>query len=85
MTTYDCAASELQVTDGATVLAPKLTSLNEVTVILDGSGTIAYSQWASLTNGALTIEGGVYSFTDLKDIDTSNLTPRRGGASRCRR
>ena len=80
VTTYDCAASELQVTDGATVLAPKLTSLNNVTVILDGSATIAYSQWASLTNGVLTIEGGSYSFTGLKDIDSSNLTAQNGGS-----
>ncbi len=80
VTTYDSAASEFQVTDGASVLAPNLTSLNGVTVILDGSGTIAYSQWASLTNGALTIEGGSYSFTSLKDIDISNLTAQTGGS-----
>ncbi len=79
VTTYNSAGSELQVTDGATVLAPELASLNDVTVILDGSGIIAFGQWTSLTNGALTIEGGSYSFTDLKDIDSSNLTAQTGG------
>jgi uncharacterized protein YaeQ len=63
----------LTVTDQGTVLDPALTSLNNVSVTLDGTGTLATDQWTSLTSSTLTIEGGSYSFPGLTDIDSSNL------------
>ena len=61
VTSYDSTASEFSVTNGATVLASKLTSLNDLTVYLDGSGTLATNQWTSLTDCVMNITGGTYS------------------------
>ncbi len=69
----------LSVTDDGTVVAPDLTTLSGVDVTLDGTGTIATSQWQSLTDGELTITGGNYSsttsppFASLSDIDGSSV------------
>ncbi len=50
-----------------------LTTFNDVTVTLDGTGTLSTNKWATLTNSDLTITGGSYSFLILADLDTSNL------------
>ena len=65
-------SGDLTVTNQATVLDPKLTSFTNVTVTLDGTGTIATSQWASLTRDSLTITGGTYSFSGITDFDSSS-------------
>ena len=76
----------LYVTDDGTVLAPDLTTLSGVNVTLDGTGTIATSQWQTLTNGQLTITGGDYSsttsvpFAGLSDIDGSSIYVYGGGS-----
>ncbi len=76
----------LSVTQDATVQAPLLTALTGVGVTLDGTGTIATSQWQSLTHGSLTITAGDYSstssppFADLKDITDSSLYVYGGGS-----
>ena len=72
-------SGDLSVTNQATVLDPKLTSLTNVAVTLDGTGTIATSQWASLTRDSLTITGGTYSFPGITDFDASE----RDRAGRC--
>ncbi len=76
----------LAVTLDATIVAPDLTALNDATVTLDGTGTIATSQWQSLTHGSLTITGGNYAstisppFSALTDIDDSSLYVYGGGS-----
>ncbi len=79
-------AGSLSVTDDGVVVAPKLTALAGVDVTLDGTGTIATSQWQSLTNGSLTVTGGNYSsttsppFLNLSDIDGSSVVVYGGGS-----
>jgi len=83
LNSYD---GDLSVTDGGTVLDGNLTSLNGVRVTLDGTGPIQTSQWETLTNGSLTIEGGDYSsttsppFANLADIDGSSVSVEDGGS-----
>ncbi len=61
LTSFGTYNGLLSVTQSGTVLDTGLTSLNNVTVQLDGTGTLAVSQWESLTNGGLTISGGDYA------------------------
>ena len=71
---------DLTVTNQATVLDPKLTSLTNVSVTLDGTGTIATNQWATLTRDSLTITGGTYSFSGITDFDGSSAIAQAGGS-----
>ncbi len=73
LTSFASPVGSLAVTHGGTVLDPKLTALSDVSVTLDGSGTVATGQWASLTDGSLTVTGGSYSLTGLADGDGSSL------------
>ncbi len=49
LTSLAVQQGDLTVTNQATVLDPKLTSLTNVSVTLDGTGTMAVSQWTTLT------------------------------------
>lgn len=53
------ASGALTVTNGASVLAGNLTSLDHVSVTLDGTGAFAIEQVTTLTNGGLTVTGGL--------------------------
>src|SRR5208337_802052 len=68
----------LAVTNQGTILDVDLTSLNGVNVTLDGTGTLATNQWATLTGSNLTITGGSYTFPGLIDIDSSSLSVQAG-------
>ena len=78
-------SSTFEVTDSATALASSLTTFSGVQITLDGSGTIATSQWSSLTGGSsLTVTGGSYSLSGLIDVNGSSLVTQNDGAWRCR-
>jgi RHS repeat-associated protein len=67
-------------TNGAVIHAPLLTAFNGENITLDGTGTIATAQWASLNGGGnLIVEGGSYSFVGLTNVDGSSLTAQSGG------
>src|SRR5262249_29231844 len=51
----------LSVTNQATVLDPKLTSLTNVAVTLDGTGTMAVGQWTTLFSNGVEVTGGTPS------------------------
>ncbi len=80
LTSYTSPSGSLAVTNSATVLDPELTSLNGVSVTLDGTGTLATGQWASLTAGSIAITGGAYTLTSLTDIGLTSLQ-LSGGAT----
>ncbi len=80
VTSFDIDNGSLSVTDSATVLGSKLTSLSGVAVALDGTGTLAINQWTSLTDDTLTISGGTYTLSKLTDIDSSSLYVKTGGS-----
>ncbi len=84
LTTFDVTLGYLTAIDHGTVLDPSLTSLDGVNVYLDGTGTLAVSQWTSLDDGSINISAGNYSptaatatssnsFTRLANIDGSGL------------
>lgn len=88
---YYGVPSSLSVTQGATVADGSLNSLTDVNVTLDGTGTLAITQWMTLTEGSLAITGGDYapdhgtatpsnSFTNLSGIDGSALLVSGGGS-----
>ena len=72
-------------TGGGTIEDPNLTSLSGVRVTLDGTGTVQTSQWQTLTNGGLAIDGGDYSsttsppFASLSNINGSSVSVEDGG------
>ena len=65
----------------ATALASSLTTVSGLQITLDGSGTIATSQWSSLTGGSsLTVTGGSYLLSGLIHVNGSSLVTQNGGA-----
>ena len=83
--TGDGGNSTFEVTDSATAMASSLTTFSGLQITLDGSGTIATSQWSSLTGGSsLTVTGGSYSLSGLIHVNGSSLVTQNGGAWRCR-
>ncbi len=70
--------SLLEVTNSGTLLDGALTSLSQVNVSLDGTGTIATSQWTTLTNGSVTVTGGTPVFTSLSNILNDNVAVSGG-------
>ncbi len=73
-------SGDLSVTNQATVLDPKLTSLTNVSVTLDGTGTIATGQWATLTDDSITLTGGTYSFPGITDFNASSAVAQAGAS-----
>jgi YD repeat-containing protein len=71
--------SSLKVSNNGTILDGKLTTLDDVAVSLDGTGTLATSQWASVTNfSSITVTGGSYSLSGITDFDGSSLSVSGG-------
>ena len=69
------------VTDSATVVANNLAAFSDVNITLDGTGTVATSQWSSiLGGGSLTATGGTYSLAGLTNISGSSLYAQSGGS-----
>ncbi len=60
------------VTDQATVLDPKLTSLTSDTVTLDGTGTMAVSQWTTLTNTSIDVTGGTTTLSGVTEVSVAS-------------
>ena len=74
----DFPGGSLTVTNQGSVSDPVLTTLSGVSVTLDGTGTLAISNWASVTSGAITVMSGTYSFAGLTDIDGSSVESEGG-------
>ena len=53
-----------------------------MTIVLDGTGTLAVGQLTSVTDGGITVEAGDYNtaFPILSDIDGSSLSVYGGGS-----
>ncbi len=75
LTSLAVQQGDLTVTNQATVLDPKLTSLTNVSVSLDGTGTMAVSQWTTLTDTSVEVTGGTTTLSSL----TSISIPSGGG------
>ena len=72
--------NSLSDTASGTILDPLLASLNGVKVTLDGTGTMAASQWTALTNSSLTVTGGTYTLSGLTDVTGSSVYVQGGGS-----
>src|SRR5262249_10320830 len=66
----------LSVTDQATILDPNLTSLTDVAVTIDGTGTMAVGQWTALDSSSVQVTGGTTTLSSL-----TNLSVVSGGAT----
>jgi RHS repeat-associated protein len=73
-------SGSLSITNKGAVVDPKLASLNAVNVTLDGTGTLAVSQWTTLTAGSIKATGGAYSFSGLTNIDSTSLDAEPGAS-----
>ena len=80
MKSFSSPGGDLQATNGATILDAKLTELSGINVTLDGTQTMATSQWTSLTTGSLSITGGTYDWHALSDIDSSSVNVELGAS-----
>ena len=72
--------SNLQATTGGTILDGDLTSLNDVSLTYDPTATLATSQYASFTNGTLSMSSGTLRLSGLTNANGSNFLVS-GGAS----
>ncbi|MGO9922159.1 MAG: beta strand repeat-containing protein, partial [Isosphaeraceae bacterium] len=72
---------QLEATNGATViLNASLTRLTGVTITVDANSTLPLSQWTSLIDDSLNMDGGSYVLSSLTDIDSSSLVVQYGGS-----
>ena len=75
------AGGSFSATAGGTIKLPAgLTSLDKLSVTVDGTGTFPIGQFTSLTHGRITVEGGTYSLPNLTGIDGSSLLVENGGS-----
>ena len=63
--------SILQATTGGTILDGDLTSLNDVSLTYDPTATLATSQYASFTNGTLSMSSGTLRLSGLTNANGS--------------
>ena len=64
--------SDLSVTNQATVLDPKLTSLTDMSVTIDGTGTMAVGQWTTLTTTSVEVTGGTTTLSGVTSVTLPN-------------
>ena len=83
VTSFSTSSGSLGATNFGTVdLNPGLTSLNGVTLSLDGTGNIPESQFTAISNGGIADTGGSYSsanFSKLTKFNGSNISVTGGG------
>jgi len=70
--------SSITDTGGSTILDSQLTSLNGVSVALDGTDPQVANSWTTLSKGSLTVTGGSYNLAGLTDVDGSSLEVSNG-------
>ncbi len=81
LTTFNSNAPRLSDTNNATFfLNASATSLDGLSITVDGTGTLSLDQFTSITDGSLTVEGGSYDLANLTDIDGTNLRVSGGGS-----
>lgn len=59
------SSSTLSATNSGTILAPNLTQLTGVHVVLDGTGKLDHEQWTNWINGSTQLSGTPHSFPSL--------------------
>ena len=74
MTSFNSGGNALAVTNSGSVLDASLVTLNGVDVTLDGTGTLATDQWATLIGGSITVTHGTYSLPGLTNVNNSSIT-----------
>ena len=80
LTSFNSGGNALAVTNSGSVLDASLVTLNGVDVTLDGTGTLATDQWATLIGGSITVTHGTYSLPGLTNVNNSSITIS-GGAT----
>ena len=73
--------SALQATQGGQIKSPNLTSLSDVLLTIDGTGTQDTAQITAFTNGIATVSGGAADFSGMIDVTGSSFTLSGGGTA----
>ena len=75
-------SSSFQDTNGGAIAAPNLATFNNVTIMVDGSGTVATNQWATITaSSRLIVTGGTFNFSGLTNLDDAGVFVQNGGSA----
>jgi hypothetical protein len=81
LASFDGSGNSITGTNGASIaLSNSLTSLDGVSVTVDGTANFPITQFTALTDGGITINGGSYNLSKLTDIDASALNVQQGGS-----
>ncbi len=78
LTTLNALGGSLTASNGGTILDTDLTTINNVNLTFDGTGTIATSQWADLDNSNVYVTGG--ATVALPDLISYSYTASFGTA-----
>ena len=73
-------SSITDLSSGSLLFPTTITSLEGVSVTVDGTGTLDPGQFSSLTDGRLTVREASYTLPGLTDIDGTNLYVQQGGS-----
>jgi len=71
-------ASLLQTQSGGQILTPKLATLNDANLIVDGAASMSTQQITSFTNAGIEVDGGEPDFSGLTNIDGDSLDANGG-------
>ncbi len=81
VTTFDTYNGIFSATQGGTIeLSPGLTTIESVSITVDGSSSISLTQFTSLNYDNLTIDGGAWFLPDLGNVDNTGLYVEGGGS-----
>ena len=71
--------SSLTASNGGDLDVPLLTTLSQINLTIVGASVLPISQYTSITDGLITVQGTDRTFTNVTDIDGSPLTATAGG------
>src|SRR5208337_4126307 len=77
------STSNIQATNGGSILDPRLATVNTAGLTLDGTGTIGTASITALTNSTVTVSGTgtAADFSGVTDLSSTSLTLSGGGTA----
>src|SRR5271157_5874117 len=80
---YYTSTSNIQATNGGSILDPRLATVNTAGLTLDGTGTIGTASITALTNSTVAVSGTgtAADFSGVTDLSSTSLTLSGGGTA----
>src|SRR5208337_1676905 len=78
---YYTSTSNIQATNGGSILDPQLATVNTAGLTLDGTGTIGTASITALTNSTVAVSGTAADFSGVTDLSSTSLTLSGGGTA----